>query len=48
MHKLANQRRFAEITVVYHCVNDFEEKGGQGKFLDMQNAREDLKICNYR
>lgn len=42
-----NQKRFAEITVVYHCMNDFEEARAQGKVL-AENAREDLKICNYR
>lgn len=42
-----NQKRFAEITVVYHCMNDFEEARAQGKVLT-ETAREDLKICNYR
>ncbi|KAG8180704.1 hypothetical protein JTE90_005801 [Oedothorax gibbosus] len=42
-----NQKRFAEITVVYHCMNDFEELKAQGKVLT-ENSREDVKICNYR
>lgn len=42
-----NQKRFAEVTVVYHSMNDFEELRTQGKVLT-ENAREDLKICNYR
>ncbi|KFM74254.1 hypothetical protein X975_19857, partial [Stegodyphus mimosarum] len=43
----SNQRRFAEITVVYHCMNDFEELKSQGKALT-EDAKEDIKICNYR
>lgn len=42
-----NQKRFAEITVVYHCMNDFEEMKNQGKVLT-EHARDDIKICNYR
>jgi len=43
----ANQKRFAEINVVYHCMDDFEEFKSQGKVLT-EHARDDLKICNYR
>ncbi|XP_015915401.1 m-AAA protease-interacting protein 1, mitochondrial [Parasteatoda tepidariorum] len=42
-----NQKRFAEITVVYHCLNDFEEMKAQGKMFD-EKSKEDIKICNYR
>lgn len=44
---LDNQKRFAEITVVYHCMNDFEELKAQGKVLT-EHSKDDVKICNYR
>ncbi|XP_054706413.1 m-AAA protease-interacting protein 1, mitochondrial-like [Uloborus diversus] len=42
-----NQKRFAEITVVYHCLSGFEELRREGKVIT-EEAKEDLKICNYR
>ncbi|GFS38262.1 m-AAA protease-interacting protein 1, mitochondrial [Trichonephila inaurata madagascariensis] len=42
-----SQKRFAEITVVYHIIKDFEEIRAHGR-VNSETVKEDIKICNYR
>ncbi|GFQ78355.1 m-AAA protease-interacting protein 1, mitochondrial [Trichonephila clavata] len=42
-----SQKRFAEITVVYHIIKDFEEMRAHGR-VNSETVKEDIKICNYR
>ncbi|GFW28272.1 m-AAA protease-interacting protein 1, mitochondrial [Trichonephila clavipes] len=41
-----SQKRFAEITVVYHIIKDFEEMRAHGR-VNSETVKEDIKICNY-
>ncbi|GBM86962.1 m-AAA protease-interacting protein 1, mitochondrial [Araneus ventricosus] len=42
-----NQKRFAEITVVYHIIKNLEDMKMQSK-VNSEAVKEDIKICNYR
>jgi len=48
-----SQKRFAEITVVYHCMKDLEKITSQGRDVSIEmgfkeQVKEDIQICNYR
>ncbi|XP_055932133.1 m-AAA protease-interacting protein 1, mitochondrial-like [Argiope bruennichi] len=42
-----NQKRYAEITVVYHIIKNLEDMKMQSK-VNSEAVKDDIKICNYR